>query len=95
VLFYAANFFFPIEGAGEYNEYDNWATFTPDEAGKLGIVPHADAEELADIRLGASGYRNRASKTQSEKELESGVQVIVGMPAEPENTKRWWVPRKN
>ena len=58
-LFYAVNFFFPIKGAGEYDPYDDWATFTPQEAAKLGVVPHENAEELAHHSFGASGYRRR------------------------------------
>ncbi|KAJ3546190.1 hypothetical protein NM208_g2119 [Fusarium decemcellulare] len=84
VLFYAVNFLFPIHGAGEYDPYDDWATFTPKEAAKLGVVPHENAEELASNRMGASGYRRRQPQSDKERELESQVQVIVGTPANPE-----------
>ncbi|KAK7431625.1 hypothetical protein QQZ08_001843 [Neonectria magnoliae] len=77
-LFYAVNFFFPITGAGEFDQYDDWATFTTEEAAKLGIVANDNAEELANNSMGASGYRRRAQQSQTEKELEAGVPVVVG-----------------
>lgn len=72
-LFYATSLVFPVNGAGEYDEYDDWATFTPKEAARLRIVPHEDAEELGKIRFGASGYRRRAMKEQKGKDSASDV----------------------
>lgn len=82
VLFYAVNYFFPIKGAGEFDEYDDWATFTPKEAAKLGIVPHDDAEELVDTGFGSSGYRRRAPQTRKEKDLEAEVVAVGASSAE-------------
>ncbi|SPO05583.1 related to uracil permease [Cephalotrichum gorgonifer] len=87
VLFYTVNLVFPIKGPGEFDEYDDWATFTPKEAQKLGIMPHQDAEELAHIGFGASGYRRRAPQIQGVKELELGEAETEGMPTEPEKVK--------
>ncbi|KAH8842798.1 hypothetical protein MCOR27_006624 [Pyricularia oryzae] len=81
VLFYAANRLFPVEGAGEYDEYDDWATFTPREAEKLGVVPHEDASDFVGSgRFGDSGYRPRtAPATGKQKDLEvAATRVAVG-----------------
>ncbi|KAH9436015.1 hypothetical protein MCOR02_004925 [Pyricularia oryzae] len=81
VLFYATNRLFPVEGAGEYDEYDDWATFTPREAEKLGVVPHEDASDFVGSgRFGDSGYRPRtAPATGKQKDLEvAATQVAVG-----------------
>lgn len=93
VLFYIVNVLFPITGAGEFDEYDDWATFTAKEAAKLRIIPHDDAEELPESSMGASGYRRHAPQTFKHGDLESEVPVIEGTPAEPEN-KRWWMMKK-
>lgn len=91
VLFYAVNLVFPIKRAGEFDPYDDWATFTPKEAEKLGVVPHENAEQLTKHRTGASGYRHRAPLSDKERDLEQDVQVIDGTrPVEPESTRRWW-----
>lgn len=72
VTLYAMNFLFPVRGAGEFDLYDDWATFTPEEAAKLGVVPREDAEQLASIGFGSSGYRRRAPRTYRERRLETG-----------------------
>ncbi|TLD11019.1 hypothetical protein PgNI_05440 [Pyricularia grisea] len=72
VLFYVVNWFYPVKGAGEYDDYDDWATFTPYEAEKLGIVPHENASELVGSgRFGDSGYRRRpAPVSKKENDVE-------------------------
>jgi len=62
--FYAVNVLFPIVGSGEFDHYDDWATFTPEEAIKLGITPSENAEEFAVNRFGRSGYQHNASPAQ-------------------------------
>ena len=69
--FYVMNYFFPIKGAGEYDEYDNWATFTTKEAARIGVIPNDNAEELVNTRFGASGYEHREPKVLTGKELET------------------------
>lgn len=95
VLFYAVNLVFPISGAGEFDPYDDWATFTPKEAAKLGIVPHENAEELVENRMGASGYRHRAPLTDKERSLETEVPVTHEAAIEPKRANRWWKQSKN
>lgn len=75
--FYAVNYFWPIKRAGEYDEYDNWATFSPKEAGRIGVIPNGDAEELFSTRFGASGYERRAPKSGTGQDLESEMPVPV------------------
>lgn len=70
VSFTGVNWLFPIEGAGEFNTYDDWATFSPQEAAKLGIVPHDEAEEFQDVKFGASGYSKRNPVALKEKDIE-------------------------
>ncbi|KAH7024449.1 uracil permease [Microdochium trichocladiopsis] len=72
--FYVVTFFFPVAGAGEFDPYDDWATFTPAEAARLGVVPHVDAEEVARTGFGASGYSKRGgggAQVLGEKDVES------------------------
>lgn len=74
LTFYAVNLVFPVQGAGEFDLYDDWATFTPREAEKLGIVPHGNAEELVShTRFGASGYKNKGLKSAEEMEIEKKI----------------------
>jgi NCS1 family nucleobase:cation symporter-1 len=40
-VYYVLNYFFPVPGIGEIDEEDYFATFTPEEAAKLGVIPHA------------------------------------------------------
>jgi NCS1 family nucleobase:cation symporter-1 len=80
--FYAVNFFFPIKSAGEFDEYDDWATFSPKEAARLGVVPNDNAEELVHSRLGASGYERRAAKSLKEQELERELPAPVEIALE-------------
>lgn len=75
--FYAFNYFYPVQGAGEFDEYDDWATFSPKEAAKLGVVSNDNAEELTQNRFGASGYAPRSSKTQKEEDLEAEMPIPV------------------
>lgn len=69
--FYAVNLVFPITGAGEFDPYDDWATFTPEEAVKLGIRPSESAEQFATNRFGRSGYRADASPAHKETDMEA------------------------
>jgi NCS1 family nucleobase:cation symporter-1 len=69
--FYTVNLLFPIAGRGEFDTYDDWATFTLEEAAKLGITPSENAEEFANNRFGRSGYRGDKSPGQKEMEAEA------------------------
>jgi NCS1 family nucleobase:cation symporter-1 len=75
--FYAVNYFFPIKGAGEYDEYDEWATFTPKEAAKIGVIPNDNAEELVNTRFGSSGYERHGPKVLKAQELENDTPAPV------------------
>jgi NCS1 family nucleobase:cation symporter-1 len=75
--FYAVNYFFPIKGAGEYDEYDEWATFTPKEAAKIGVIPNDNAEELVNTRFGSSGYERHGPKVLKGQELENDTPAPV------------------
>ena len=86
--FYVVNYYFPIERAGEFDEYDGWATFSPKEAARIGVIPNDNAEELADTRFGASGYERRAQRSQKEQELESEVPVPVQITIASTQTKQ-------
>lgn len=82
LTFYVVNFFFPIIGAHDFDTYDTWSTFTPDEAAKLGVVPNENAEELVRAGFGASGYESRSPKPYEDQKAigkvsESGVISMV------------------
>lgn len=69
---------FPVPGAGEYDRYDDWATFTPIEAERLGVVPSEDAEDFQESKFGQSGFAKRKGPnpvTDKERELESGMEM--------------------
>lgn len=87
VSFFALNWCFPIKGAGEFDPYDDWATFSPHEAEKLGILPHENAEDFRAIKFGASGYSKPRTTVMSDKNLEG--QLANPEPREPRivNTK--------
>ncbi|KAM0557039.1 hypothetical protein ACHAPJ_005719 [Fusarium lateritium] len=91
VLFYAINLVFPTTGLGEYDEYDDWATFTPEEAANLNVIPHENAEKLATTRWGASGYRRRHAPIEGEKEKgleeEQEIPVVAEETNKPEQVK--------
>lgn len=78
--FYAVNYFFPVERAGEFDEYDNWGTFSPEEAAKLGVVPNDNAEDLVSTSFGASGYQKRSPRAGKEQILEAEAPVEVSIP---------------
>lgn len=80
--FYAVNLLFPIAGAGECDPYDGWATFTPKEALKLGIIPSERAEELTNHRFGRSGYHARGPREKKEADVEADAVYSVS----PEKT---------
>lgn len=82
--FYVVNYFLPVKRAGELDEYDNWVTFSPREAEKLGIIPNDNAEELASTRFGASGYERRAPRIEKGQGLDSDMAI----PVEVSETKR-------
>lgn len=69
VTFYGINLLFPIEAAGEFDPYDTWATFTPNEAEKLGVAPNENATELTINHFGKSGYERPASRPQKEMDF--------------------------
>jgi NCS1 family nucleobase:cation symporter-1 len=85
ITFYGVNLLFPIKGAGEFDPYDDWATFTQKEAAKLGIVPNENAEELTINRFGRSGYQKNEGPAQKEIDLEAdGVEVVPPAPIDAE-----------
>lgn len=84
ITFYAVTFFFPTKGAGEFDEYDDWATFSPKEANRLGVIQNDNAEELVHTRFGASGYRNRPSKYPEECTNATKSPVPMEITVEPE-----------
>lgn len=79
--FYAVNFFFPVQGLGEFDEYDDWATFSPEEAARTGVVPNENAVELVNTKFGASGFEKHAPRTK-EQELEAEMPAPVDVPME-------------
>lgn len=85
--FYVVNVLFPIVGSGEFDSYDDWATFTPEEAIKLGVVPSENAEEFALNRFGRSGYRHDASLAQKEMDM-NVADIYVSSPDDIEGTTR-------
>ncbi|KAG9200810.1 hypothetical protein G6514_006666 [Epicoccum nigrum] len=75
--FYAVTYFFPVKDAGNFDAYDEWATFTPKEAARLGIIPNDKAEELVNTRFGASGYERQGPKLLKGHELDMETAVPV------------------
>ncbi|OSS44454.1 hypothetical protein B5807_10891 [Epicoccum nigrum] len=75
--FYAVTYFFPVKDAGSFDAYDEWATFTPKEAARLGIIPNDKAEELVNTRFGASGYERQGPKVLKGHELDMETAVPV------------------
>lgn len=69
VTFYGINLLFPIEAAGEFDSYDTWATFTPNEAERLGVIPNENATELTINPFGKSGYERPAPRPQKEMDF--------------------------
>lgn len=89
--FYVVNFFFPVEGAGGFDAYDDWATFTPKEADRIGVVPNVNAEELSVNVFGKSGFhdlrKTGAQQSQKEMDLEADA-VDVAVPVGADGEKR-------
>ncbi|EJT75911.1 hypothetical protein, variant [Gaeumannomyces tritici R3-111a-1] len=82
-LFLIVNMLFPPPGSGEFDPYDDWATFTPKEAARLGIVPNENAEELVHTRLGQSGYdKSRRQAVAVNKEMHPEAVGTVSVPVE-------------
>ncbi|KAL8406318.1 hypothetical protein RB596_004967 [Gaeumannomyces avenae] len=82
-LFLIVNMLFPPPGSGEFDPYDDWATFTPKEAARLGIVPNENAEELVHTRLGQSGYdKSRRQAVAANKEMHPEAVGTVSVPME-------------
>ncbi|ORY61011.1 uracil permease [Pseudomassariella vexata] len=75
VLFYAVNLIFPVLHRGEIDEVDKYATFTIDEAARLGVVPTdvVQGEALGNPKL---------------EGLE--VKVGEASADDSEMTKKWW-----
>jgi NCS1 family nucleobase:cation symporter-1 len=69
--FYAVTYFFPVTDPGSFDAYDEWATFTPKEAARLGVIPNDNAEELVNTRFGASGYERQGPKVLKGQELDT------------------------
>lgn len=82
--FYVVNLLFPIAGAGEFDPYDDWATFTPKEAMKLGIMPSEHAEDFTDNRFGRSGYQ--AKTPLKGKEADVDAEAVYSMSPEKTDT---------
>ena len=85
--FYVVNLLFPIAGSGEFDPYDDWATFTPEEAAKLRIIPSENAEEFATNRFGRSGYRVDASSARKDMDTEADA-VYFSSPDKVDNAAR-------
>ncbi|KAH7305499.1 uracil permease [Stachybotrys elegans] len=85
--FYIVNLIFPAKGTGEFDDFDNWATFSPAEAAKLGITPHPDAEDVINNKFGASGYRRRTPASGKGEDLEGEPVEVIEAPAEPKEIK--------
>jgi NCS1 family nucleobase:cation symporter-1 len=85
--FYAVNVLFPIAGSGEFDPYDDWATFTSEEAIKLGIAPSENAEEFAVNRFGRSGYRHDVSPVRNEMDMKAS-DAYVSTPGKIESGTR-------
>ncbi|KAL8289206.1 hypothetical protein RB597_001011 [Gaeumannomyces tritici] len=82
-LFLIVNMLFPPPGSGEFDPYDDWATFTPKEAARLGVVPNENAEELVHTRLGQSGYdKSRRQAVAVNKEMHPEAVGTVSVPVE-------------
>lgn len=87
VLFYAVNYFFPVKGAGEFDEYDDWATFTPQEANKLGVAANDNAQEFVRIPFGASGFKEGAPQATKGVDPEYAAMPAVEVSAEKGENK--------
>lgn len=81
-LFLAVNMLFPPPGPGEFDPYDDWATFTPKEAARLGIVPNENAEELVHTGLGQSGYGKSRGQAVEIKEMHMVAAETVSVPVD-------------
>lgn len=68
--FYAVTYLFPVKDPGSFDAYDEWATFTPKEAARLGVIPNDNAEELVNTRFGASGYEPQGPKVLKGQQLD-------------------------
>lgn len=88
VTFCAVNLLFPVRGAGEFDLYDDWATFTSNEAAKLGVLPHENADELVSIGFGSSGYKHRAPLAGKEKKLKEECAVTMEATEGDDGMKR-------
>jgi hypothetical protein len=87
VTFYVTNYFFPPAGAGSYDEYDDWATFTPKEAARINVVPNDNAEELVSGKFGASGYSAKEMKPTNDKLVDPEVAEMIDMTGAEKNSK--------
>ncbi|KAG9254168.1 permease [Emericellopsis atlantica] len=79
ILYYSLVLVFPVPGAGAFDLYDDWATFTPKEASALGVVPNENAEEFQDVKFGQSGYAKRGEPTYvTQKETWRDLEADMG-----------------
>lgn len=69
VAHYLLNRLFPVEGLGEIDEEDFFATFTVEEAKKLGIVPHSRLLEGVEVDRSGSDIRDEEARDISEKSV--------------------------
>jgi NCS1 family nucleobase:cation symporter-1 len=74
VIHYALNRFFPVPGLGEIDEEDFFATFTVEEAQKLGVVPHRRLLDTVDAEHSVS---EEETKDASEKSVAVKSEQII------------------
>jgi DNA relaxase NicK len=61
------NHFFPVVGLGEIDEEDFFATFTAEEADKLGVIPHRRLLDGVDVERSESDTAEEEPKDISKK----------------------------
>ena len=82
-LFLVVNKLFPPPGPGEFDPYDDWATFTPKEAARLGVVSNENPDEFVHTGLGQSGYdRRRRQVVTADKEVQLEATEAVSVPVD-------------
>ncbi|RFU31399.1 hypothetical protein B7463_g4910, partial [Scytalidium lignicola] len=66
---YVLNRFFPVAGLGEIDEEDFYATFTVEEAEKLGVIPHRRLLDGVDAERSGSDTRDEETKDMAKKSV--------------------------
>ena len=69
IVHYIINHFFPVPGLGEIDEEDYFATFTVEEAEKLGVTPHRRFLDGVDVEHSDSDSPDDVAKDISEKSV--------------------------